>query len=48
MANNDLMRELDVKGTPAVFYKDSQGKVRMVGGLPAPDQLGEIMGPRMP
>lgn len=46
MANNDLMRALDVKGTPAVFYKDSQGKVRMVGGLPVPDQLAEIMDPR--
>lgn len=48
MANNDLMRELDVKGTPAVFYKDSQGKVHLVGGLPVPDQLAEILGAKVP
>lgn len=42
--NNDLMRQLDVNGTPAVFYRDSHGVVRMVGGLPAPEQLEEILG----
>ena len=46
-ANNDLMRELGVNGTPAVFYQDSDGVVRMVGGLPAPGQLEEILGAKV-
>lgn len=33
-ANNRLMQQLGAHATPAIFYKDPQGKVRRVLGLP--------------
>lgn len=38
-ANNRLMASLGVAATPAVFFKDAQGKVRRVVGLPKQDLL---------
>lgn len=37
--NNRLMRQLGAHGTPAVFYKDPQGKVRRIIGLPTAESL---------
>lgn len=33
-ANNRLMRTLSVSATPAVFYRDKQGEVHKILGLP--------------
>ncbi|KAB7623417.1 thiol:disulfide interchange protein DsbG [Alkalilimnicola sp. S0819] len=33
-ANNQLMRELGAHATPAIFYKDTEGHVRQILGLP--------------
>lgn len=37
-ANNRLMQQLGAQATPAIFYRDTQGKVRRILGLPQ-DQL---------
>ncbi len=37
--NNRMMAEMGIAGTPGVFYKDRQGKVRRVVGMPQPDVL---------
>lgn len=37
--NVELMRELGAHGTPAIFYKDKEGKVRGVTGMPQEDVL---------
>lgn len=47
MANNDLMRNLGVTGTPASFYLDN-GATRMVSGFPRGDQLQALMGSPQP
>ena len=39
MANNQLMFQLGAQATPAIFYKDRQGKVRQMLGMPQPDVL---------
>lgn len=39
MANNQLMMALGVRGTPAVYYRDSQGEVRRIVGLPDDETL---------
>lgn len=33
-ANNRLMQQLGAQATPAIFYRDTQGKVRRILGLP--------------
>lgn len=38
-ANSRLMQELGAPATPAVFYKDTQGKVRRALGVPDPQTL---------
>ncbi len=38
-ANNALMRELGVAATPAIFYRDSSGRVRSLLGMPSPSVL---------
>jgi thiol:disulfide interchange protein DsbG len=38
-SNVELMRELGAHGTPAIFYKDREGKVRGITGMPQPDVL---------
>ncbi len=43
-ANAKLMQELGVRGTPGVFYKDSEGKVQRIGGMPKLSKLPEIYG----
>lgn len=42
--NNALMQQLGIMGTPGVVYKDADGKIRMVVGLPSPERIAEIFG----
>ncbi|HEX5514872.1 MAG TPA: thiol:disulfide interchange protein DsbG, partial [Gammaproteobacteria bacterium] len=39
MANNQLMSQLGAQATPMIFYKDRQGKVRQILGMPPSDVL---------
>lgn len=41
-ANTNLMRELGVNGTPAIFYKDDNGEVRLIQGMPKLSALPKI------
>lgn len=41
--NNQLMRDLGVNATPAVFYRDEKGKVRKIVGLPDKSALDEAV-----
>ncbi len=43
-SNNELMSRLGIRGTPSVFYKDEEGAVRLVRGLPRGEQLDAVMG----
>jgi len=45
-ANMQLMTELDVAATPAIFYLDEQGNLQQQQGAPSPDKLAKIMGPK--
>lgn len=45
-ANNRLMQELGLRATPSTLYKDEDGKVVMVQGLPNPQALRRMMGPK--
>lgn len=45
VANNRLMGQLGLAGTPSILYKDAQGVVRNIQGAPRPDKLRELMGP---
>ncbi len=45
-ANNRLMQELGLRATPSTLYKDDDGKVVMVQGLPNPQALKRMMGPK--
>lgn len=41
-ANAQLMFDLGVRGTPGIFYKDDNGKVHSIAGLPSLSQLPKI------
>ena len=43
-ANKKLMQSLGVTGTPGIFYKDANGKVKRIVGLPPLSKLGTIYG----
>lgn len=45
-ANGALMQELGVSGTPAIFYRGADGKVRAAHGMPGQEKLGAIYGAR--
>ena len=45
-ANMQLMTELDVAATPAIFYLDEQGNLQQQQGAPSPDKLLKILGPK--
>ena len=45
-ANMQLMTELDVAATPAIFYLDEQGNLQQQQGAPSPDKLVQILGPK--
>lgn len=42
--NHDLMNQLGVQATPAIFYLDDQGRMQQHLGAPPPDRLVDIMG----
>lgn len=42
-ANTRLMRQLGLTGTPATFYRDEDGKVHMVSGMPRLKRLQAIL-----
>lgn len=41
-ANNALMKSLGVRGTPGVFYRDADGTVHVVAGLPRLSELPKM------
>lgn len=41
-ANTQLMQQLGVNGTPAIFYKNDQGKVQVIQGMPKLSALPKI------
>ncbi|MCY1295585.1 Thiol:disulfide interchange protein DsbG [compost metagenome] len=45
-ANLALMGELGTAATPAIFYRDGEGHLKMQQGLPPPEGLGDIFGRR--
>ncbi|WP_137820161.1 thiol:disulfide interchange protein DsbG [Pseudomonas sp. 2FG] len=45
-ANLALMSELGGMATPAIFYLDDNGRLKMQQGVPQAQGLAEIMGPR--
>lgn len=48
-ANSAMMAEIGATGTPAVLYRDAEGKTRMIGGMPKLAQLPAIFGlPEIP
>jgi len=46
IANNTLMSELGIRGTPGIVYKDADGHIQIHQGVPQGDTLKAIMGPR--
>jgi thiol:disulfide interchange protein DsbG len=45
-ANMQLMEELELSATPAIFYMDSKGELQQQQGAPSPDKLVKILGPK--
>ena len=45
-ANNQLMQELGLQATPSTVYRNQEGKVKMVQGMPNPQALERMMGSR--
>lgn len=45
-ANNSLMQELGLRATPSTLYRGEDGKITMIQGLPNPQALERMMGPR--
>lgn len=45
-ANMQLMTDLEVAATPAIFYLDEQGNLQQQQGAPSPDKLVKILGPK--
>ncbi len=45
-ANDRLMQDLGLQATPSTLYKDGEGNVKMVQGLPNPQALQRMMGPK--
>ncbi|MNL31852.1 Thiol:disulfide interchange protein DsbG precursor [compost metagenome] len=45
-ANMQLMEDLELQATPAIFYMDSKGELQQQQGAPSPDKLAKILGPK--
>lgn len=45
-ANQRLMHELGFQGTPGILFRDADGVVQRRSGMPAPDDLPTVLGPR--
>lgn len=41
-ANEKLMYELGIQGTPAIFYRSASGAVHLIPGVPSGDQLKKV------
>lgn len=44
--NRALMEQLQIQGTPGIFYFDAQGDLQIQRGAPLDEHLEEILGPR--
>jgi thiol:disulfide interchange protein DsbG len=44
-ANEQLMTELGVQGTPGVLFLDEDGMLQTVSGMPAPEDMKTVLGP---
>src|SRR5699024_4036132 len=44
VANQQLMHQLGIRGTPGIFYKDAEGRVHTQRGVPQGNVLEEILG----
>lgn len=45
IANQRLMRQLGVSGTPGIFYRTDDGQVQLWRGAPSQQELVEVLGP---
>jgi len=45
-ANNRLMSDLGIQGTPGIFYKDDKGTIQVRQGVPQGASLKQVMGPK--
>jgi thiol:disulfide interchange protein DsbG len=45
-ANMQLMEELELAATPAIFYMDDKGQLQQQQGAPSPEKLVKILGPK--
>lgn len=45
-ANQQLMDELELSATPAIFYLDEKGDLQQQQGAPSPDKLVKMLGPK--
>ncbi|QXI16248.1 thiol:disulfide interchange protein DsbG [Pseudomonas hamedanensis] len=45
-ANMQLMEDLELQATPAIFYMDGKGELQQQQGAPTPEKLVKILGPR--
>ena len=45
-ANQRLMIELGFQGTPGILFRDAQGVVQRVSGMPQGEDMEKVMGPR--
>jgi thiol:disulfide interchange protein DsbG len=41
-----LMEDLELQATPAIFYLDDKGELQQQQGAPSPDKLVKILGPK--
>jgi thiol:disulfide interchange protein DsbG len=44
-AHQQLMAELGFRGTPGIVYRDADGTIQRVNGMPRPELLATVMGP---
>lgn len=47
-SNNQLMAQLGLSGTPSVYYRDAEGDIRVIRGLPQDETLEAAMGGSAP
>lgn len=45
MANQQLMAQLGIRGTPGIVYRNSEGRVQVSPGVPPEQDMTKILGP---
>ncbi|PZN31858.1 MAG: thiol:disulfide interchange protein DsbG [Proteobacteria bacterium] len=45
-AHERLMSEIGLQGTPGILFQDEAGVVRLLSGMPAPEDMEHVLGPR--